>query len=254
MARKYGDNHQLLTDVMGYFIKHLNVSSTKQLIGWMLMIFITTGGCATSSIREEQKQYNEIGPTESIVIVPIGNRSDDVAECVETIFHFICPNLKFFPHEKFVDLLFPWFEPSTFPESQEDLDSLLKNRLVQTRLDPLGVRYVITIRGETVQSDYHHTLPDDWAEPLAQGAYFFLIEADRETDIYASVFDLKEAILLLKAESHKAKTSRYAVWMIIPLYIQPAITEIPACYEIGKKIAQLLSGCDSTGVDKKVED
>jgi hypothetical protein len=253
MAKKFGDNGQLLTDVMGHFIKYSKVSSTRQLIGWMLIIFIAVGGCATSSTREEQKQYNEIVPAASVVVVPIGNRSDNVADCVQSTIQFICPNLHFFPHEKFVDSLFPWFEPSTFPESKEDLDALLKNRLVQARLDKLGVRYVISIYGETVQSEYDHTLPEDWAEILGRGAYFILIEANRRTDIYASVIDLKEARLPLKAESHKAKTRRYAGWfLIIPLYIQPAITEIPACNEIGKKIAKHLSGCDST-VDKEVE-
>ncbi len=253
MATKFGDNWQLLIDVMGPFIKYSKVSSTRQLIGWIFIIFITVGGCTTYSIREEPEQYNEIVPAQSVVVVPIGNRSDNVADYVENILYLICPNLQFFPPEIFVDSLFPWFEPSTFPESKEDLDVLLKNRLVQAKLDKLGVRYVITIRGETVQSEYHSLLGDFFTEPLAQGGGIIFIEADRKTDIYASVIDLKEAILPLKAESHKAKKRRYAgVLVVLPLYIQPAITETPACYEIAKQIAHQLSGCDST-VDKEVE-
>jgi hypothetical protein len=231
---------------MGHFIKYSKLSSTTQFIGWMLIFFLTVGGCATYSIREEPEQYNEIMPENLVVVFPLDNRSDNFAECVENIIYGFCPNLQFFSPEKFADSLFPWFEPSTFPESKEDLNALLKNRLVQARLDKLGVRYVISIHGETFQSEYHSLLGDFFTEPLAGGGGIVFVEAYRETDIYASVIDLKEAILPLKTESHRAKKRRYAgVLFVLPLYIQPAMTEIPTCYEIGKKIAQHLSGCES---------
>jgi hypothetical protein len=235
-------------------MQNSNASSTRRLIGWILIIFIAVAGCATSNIQEkESAQYNAIVPTQSVVVVPIDNRSDKVADCVENILNTFCPNLKFLPLEKFVDFLFPWFEPSTFPKSKEDLDELLTNRLVQSRLDEFDVRYVITIHGETVQSEYQSVIPEDWAEVLAQGAGFLIIEAERRTDIWASVIDIKKARIALKAESHKEKTRRYAAVMIfLPLYIQPAITETPACYEIGKTITQQLLKCNST-VNKEGE-
>jgi hypothetical protein len=231
---------------MGHFIKYSKLSSTTQLIGWMLIFFLAAGGCATYSIREGSEQYNEIMPAKLVVVLPLDNRSDDFAECVENVIYHFCPKLQFFPPKKFADSLFPWFEPSTFPESKEDLNTLLKSRLVQAKLDKIGVRYVISIYGETFQSEYHSLLGDFFTEPLAQGGGIVFFEAYRETDIYASVIDLKEAIFSLKTESHRAKKRRYAgVLFVLPLYIQPAITEIPACYEIGKKIAHQLSGCES---------
>jgi hypothetical protein len=230
---------------MGYFIKYKKLSSTTQLIGWMLIFSLAFGGCVTYNIKEEPEQYNEIMPANLVVVLPLDNRSDNFAECVENIIYGFCPNLQFFHPEKFRDSLFPWFEPSTLPESKEELNALLKNQLVQTRLDKLGVRYVISVYGETFQSDYDTPLPDWVAEPLAGGAYAGYIEAHRETDVWASVMDFKEDRLLLKAESHKAKTRRIAFLLFIPLVITPAITETPACYEIGKTIAQQIPGCES---------
>jgi hypothetical protein len=68
--------------------------------------------------------------------------------------------------------------------------------------------------------------------------------ADRKTDIYATVCDLKEATLIQKTESHKHATHKYLTWTILPLYIKPAITETPACKEIGEEVAKQISGCD----------
>ncbi len=249
MAKRFWDNFQLLTDVMGHFIKCSKASSTRQFIECMLLVLIAAGGCATSSTREEPEKYKEIVPAQSIVVVPIGNRSADVADCVHKAVQRVCPNLQFFPPEKFVDSLFPWFEPSTFPKNKEDLDALLNNGLVQAKIHKLGVRYVISVSGETVQSEFHGIEPDVLQELLFRFGFVY-IEADRKTDIYTSMIDLKEAVMPLKTESHKDKTHKYAWWIVFPLYIKPAITETPACAETGEKIAQQLSGCDST-VDKE---
>ena len=199
-------------------------------------------------------------PAQPFVVIPVGYRADKFADCVQNAIHRVCANLQFFPPEKFVDSLFPWFEPNTAPKNEEDLDALLKNRLVQERIDKLDVRYVITIGGQTSQSECEHVISEDdhFLLKFLYGTLYLaigsvVIEADRRTNIYASVFDLEKAKLPLKAESHKDKTSRYAgVAFIIPLYIQPAITETSACYEIGKTIAQQISGCEPA-VDKEVE-
>ena len=233
-------------------MKCLDISRIAKLIVFFLIPIIAVG-CATSTTRNKYEKNIETAKNEMMVVIPIGNRSVDVAGGVQKAIHSACPSLQFFPHDEFVNLLYPWFEYSTVPKSKDDLNALLKNRLVRERIDKLGVRYVITISGETVQGEFNSMWGDDQnvrdiMYQLTLGLDY--VKADRMTDIDASVFDLKEARLPLKTESHKHKTHKYAWWLVFPLYIKPAITETPACNEIGEKIAQQLPECEPA-VDKK---
>jgi len=237
---------------MRHFLKKSSVSSTRQFTECLLFILITAGGCATSNIREEPEKYNEIAPAQSIVVVPIGNRAVDITECVHEAIQRVCPNLQFFSPERFVNFMFPWFEPGTIPKTKEDLDALRNSDLVRAKIQTLGVRYVIAVSGETVQDSFHGIEPDILQELLVRFGFVY-IEADRKTDIYASMIDLKETVMPLESESHRDKTHKYAWWLIFPLYIKPAITETPACSEIGEKIARQISGCNSTA-DKEVKE
>jgi hypothetical protein len=235
-------------------MKYLDITKIAKLIAFFSILIVAVG-CATSSTRNDYEKNIEAAKKEMIVVIPLGNRAGNVADCVHKAIQGACPNLQFFPFEQFADLLFPWFELGTAPNSKEDLDALLKNSLFQERTDKLGVRYVITISGETFQGEFHSMWGDnqdvrDIMWQLTMGLDY--VKADRKTDIWASVFDLKEARLLLKTESHKYKTHKYAWWLVFPLYFQPAITETPACNEVGEKIAQQLSGCEPA-VDKEVE-
>jgi hypothetical protein len=252
MAKRFGNNCRQLTGLMRHLFKKSNVSSTRQFIECLLFILITVGGCATSSIREQPEKYNEIASAQSIVVVPIGNRAADIAECVHEAIQRVCQNLQFFPPERFVDSMFPWFEPGTFPKTKEDLDALRNSDLVRAKIQTLGIRYVIAVSGETVQDSFHGIEPDVLQELLVRFGFVY-IEADRKTDIYASMIDLKETVIPMEAESHRDKTHKYAWWLVFPLYIKPAITETPACAETGEKIARQISGCNSTA-DKEVKE
>lgn len=221
-------------------IKYSEILPTKELLGCILLVFIAVAGCATSAVRENHEKSKEISRLHKVAVIPLGKRSDDVTDCVKNTLQRICPALQFYPHEEFVDMLYPWFEPDTAPKSKEDLEALFKNRLVQERIASLDVRYVITISGGTSQSKFEGWMPDYFT--LGTGYQ----TAERKTDIYATVCDLKEATLPLTTESHRYQTHKYLWWLVFPIYIYPAITETPACNEIGEKLAIQLQGCNSS--------
>jgi len=227
-------------------MKCLEVSPFSEIIAFLSIVIIAVGGCATSNLREDQEKSKEIAPMQIAAVIPLGHFADDIADCVQKTIQGFCPALKFVHREKFVDTLYPWFEPGTAPQSKEDVNALFNKRLVRESIAKLGVRYVITVGGATFQRDPVVVLPHYFT--LGTGYY----SADRKTDIYATVCDLEETTLTLKTESHKHATHKYLWWMFFPLYIKPAITETPACKEIGEEVAKQISGCDfSIGKENK---
>ena len=206
-----------------------------------MLVSIAVGGCATSNIKAEKNKSLKLGSSEKIVVVSLGNRADDIADCVQKNFKRVCPDLQFFPPEEFADRLYPWFEPGTAPENKEDLQVLYNNRLVRERIERLGVRYVVNISGRTLKSNYYEASSDD----------LFYGSIEQQTDIFVSVCDLKEAELILKTESHSHDIQYLFLIGILPIWI-PASTEAQVCDEIVKKLALQLPGCDPTvGMEKK---
>jgi hypothetical protein len=226
-------------------MKCLEASPFTQIIIFLSIVIIAVGGCTTSNIREGQEKSKELAPMQTATVIPLGHLADDIADCVQHTIQRFCPTLKFIPFEEFVDTMYPWFEPGTAPASKEDVNALFNKRLVRQSIAKLGVRYVITVGGGTFQGDPGGSAQQysDWGF-VFQTTGVFYYTADRKTDIYATVCDLKEATFILKTESHKQATHKYLTWTILPLYIKPAITETPACKEIGEEVAKQISGCD----------
>jgi hypothetical protein len=244
MASESWTNSYQLIDLVERSMKCLEVSPFVQIIAFLLIVIIAVGGCATSNIREDHEKSKEIAPMQIAAVIPLGHVADDIADCVQQTIQGFCPTLKFVPAEEFVYTLYPWFEPGTAPASKEDVNALFNKRLVRQSIAKLGVRYVITVGGGTFQSAPGGTFQhfSDW--DLVTGITgVFYYTADRKTDIYATVCDLEEATLILKTESHKHATHKYLTWGIFPLYIKSAITETPACKEIGEEVAKQISGC-----------
>jgi hypothetical protein len=247
MASEYWTNSYQLIDIVERSMKCLEVSPFSQIIAFLSIVIIAVGGCTTSNIRDAQEKSIEIAPTQIAAVIPLGHLADDIADCVQQTIQGFCPALKFVHRKEFVDTLYPWFEPGTAPQSKEDVNALFNKRLVRQSIAKLGVRYVITVGGGTFQADeggtFDHYRDTSWLD-LAVGAGVIYSTTDRKTDIFATVCDLEEATLILKTESHKQATHKYLTWMILPLYIKPAITETPACKEIGEEVVKQISGCD----------
>jgi hypothetical protein len=225
-------------------MKYLEVSSNMAFIFFFSIALILVGGCATTRVRENQHKPKELSQLQKVTVIHLGKLSEDVADCLEKTLPRICPTLQFFPHEEFVDMLFPWFEPGVIPESKEDLEALLKNRVVQNRISKLGIRYVITLSGRT-KHDYSHSeviIPSIYAHNITKHKY--------STDIWVHVWDLKELELLLKTDSHEHGTSYMGVVYVVPFWIPGRDTEDLVCDEIVEKLTPHLPGCQST-VDKE---
>jgi hypothetical protein len=225
-------------------MKYLEVSTKMFFTLFFSIVLILIGGCSTSSVRENQHKPNELSQLQKVTVIHPGKLSEDVADCIEKTLSGFCPILQFYPHEEFVDTLFPWFEPGVAPESKEDLEALLKNRVVQDRISKLGVRYVIFLSGGTGHSSTR-------SEIFIPGLFGSVTISDEySTDIWVTVCDLKELKLLLKTDSHERGSSYWGFVYVIPFLIPGRNTEDLVCDEIVEKLTPHLPGCRST-VDKQ---
>ena len=132
-------------------------------------------------------------------------------------------------------------EPGTAPESKEDLEALFSNRLVKEKINSLGIRYVVNIRGGMLKYNY----TDDRFE--IPGVFAFLDKShEKRTDAFVSVCDLKESELLLKTESHAHDTEHVMLIGFLPLWIPAKNTDARVCEEIANRLIYQLRICDST--------
>ena len=53
------------------------------------------------------------------------------------------------PAEQFQEAFFPWFEPQNLPKNEADLGALLDREHLRDAITSAGVRYIVTISGET---------------------------------------------------------------------------------------------------------
>ena len=112
------------------------------------------GGCVTSHVEDARETSTGIASDESIVIMAKsyhgGNETEsDYVTCVEKALASGSNKVSVVPHQKFVDELFPWFEPRTVPADTKGLPVLMKRPGVRQTIADLGVRYIIWLDGDT---------------------------------------------------------------------------------------------------------
>jgi hypothetical protein len=143
-------------------------------------------------------------------------------------------------NHKFVDALFPWFEPSTAPTRPEGLTALFNKPLVAAKLAETGVRYVVWFDGETRKTDGGGSIACG-AGPGGAGCIGFGWW-EKESDYVATVWDLKETRSAGTVSTNVTGTSAL-VGAIIPL---PFIARVQgtACDRMADQLRSFLRGDD----------
>jgi hypothetical protein len=143
-------------------------------------------------------------------------------------------------NHKFVDALFPWFEPSTAPTRPEGLTALFNRPLVAAKLAETGVRYVVWFDGETRKTDGGGSIACG-AGPGGAGCIGFGWW-EKESDYVATVWDLKETRAAGTVSTNVTGTSAL-VGVIVPL---PFIARVQgtACDRMADQLRSFLRGDD----------
>ena len=213
----------------------------RETLAFIVTILFTAVGCTTFNLQDTIKGSLHIASYQAIAVLPQGVSPDDmdVAECVARKVQRTTPTPRVIPAQEFRDALFPWFEPTTAPNTPDELGSLLDKRLVQERIVSLGVRYVIFLSGTTAQGDFGG--PFFCGGGYGGGGCFGYIAADRKSHISATIWDLEEADSPGTVDVETSGTIVVPAF-ILPFFVTPAMTETYACSVMGERLARFISG------------
>ena len=212
-------------------------------INILLLLIITTVGCSTTRIDEEVNTAFTISGDESIVLLSnsyhTGNQTElDFMDCLNNSILKKQDTFEIIPTRQFQNLFYPWFEPSTAPQSIEDLPKILGNELVKEKLSAMKIKYLIKITGETKTNASSGALSCA-AGPGGGGCFGFAWWDD--TSAYnASVWDLSQETSVGNVSANVTGTSMIPA-IIIPIPIL-ARTQSNACDGLSDQIVNFFSG------------
>ena len=212
-------------------------------INILLLLIITTVGCSTTRIDEEVNTAFTISGDESIVLLSnsyhTGNQTElDFMDCLNNSILKKQDTFEIIPTRQFQNLFYPWFEPSTAPQSIEDLPKILGNELIKEKLSVMKIKYLIKITGETKTNASSGALSCA-AGPGGGGCFGFAWWDD--TSAYnASVWDLSQETSVGNVSANVTGTSMIPA-IIIPIPIL-ARTQSNACNGLSDQIVNFFSG------------
>lgn len=211
-------------------------------ISILAFFFILISGCSTTRVDEEVNTAFTISDDESIVLLSnsyhTGNQTEmDFMNCLNNSITKKQNSFEIISTKQFQNLFYPWFEPSTAPQSIEDLPKLLSNELIKSKLFDMKIKYLIKITGETKTNASSGALSCA-AGPGGGGCFGFAWWDD--TSAYsASVWDLFQETSVGTVSASVTGTSMIPA-IVIPIPIL-ARTQSNACDGLSDQIVSFFS-------------
>ena len=203
------------------------------------------GGCITSRVEDTRISKTGINAGEGVVIMAksyhLGNETEDkYIECIEKGLASGSTGLRVIPNQKFVDSLFPWFEPRTAPSETKHLPKLMEYPGVAERIAEQKVRYIIWLDGDTERVAGGGSL--SCAAGPGGGGCFGFAWWQNDADYEASVWDL------IELESAGTVTTDVSGTSFMPALILPipliARTQSKACKTLARQLREFILGED----------
>jgi hypothetical protein len=162
-----------------------------------LVVFLAFSltGCITSRVEDARENLTGLTDGQSVVIMAKsyhqGNETEgDYLNCVEKALGAGSKGINVIPHQKFVDNLFPWFEPRTAPANTKGLPALMDRPGVKDAVKDMGVRYVVWLDGDTERVAEGGSL--SCAAGPGGGGCFGFAWWQNDADYEAAVWDLAD--------------------------------------------------------------
>lgn len=213
------------------------------IVAWALPL----AGCMSAVIEESRELPTQIAAGEAVVIlakprIEGAGADDDFMDCVGRGLDKASDSIVVRDNDRFVDDLFPWFEPATAPARPEAVSELLQKPTVGERIAASGVRYLVWLDGGTRRLDGGGSLACG-AAPGAAGCIGFGWW-EKETDYEATIWDLQRARSAGSVGANVTGTSAI-VGAVVPL---PFIARVEgtACDRLADQLYRFFTG-GSTG-------
>lgn len=208
------------------------------------LLMLLLGGCVSSTVQEIREADTAMTAEETIAV--LGRRT--LPSNAETEFSFVsCVSkrlsgggdaINVIDEQAFRDALFPWFEPRTAPANTSDLPELISQPNLASRLEELGLRYLVWIEGDTDRTDSGGSLT--CSVTTAGAGCFGFLTWENDSSYEASVWDIENGTSVGKISSDAVGTS-YMPAVIVPL---PFIARVrsSACNSLGDQLKSFLVG------------
>ena len=210
----------------------------------IIFFFITTliSSCTTSRLEQQVNLPLNLNEGESVVVISnsyhSGNQTEyDFIQCVNKSLSKKQDYFNLIQTEYFQNMLYPWLEPRTAPQTPEDLPEFLSRDLVRGTLETHNVKYLINISGETKTNSSSGAL--SCAAGPGGGGCFGLAWWDDTSSYSASVWDIAQQSSVGSVSATVSGTSVIPA-LIIPIPII-ARTKSSACDGLVKQLLNFLS-------------
>ena len=208
----------------------------------LLIICFLIAGCSTTRIDEEVNAAYSIKEGESIVVLSdsyhTGNKTEnDFMDCLNQSLSKKQNEFNVISTTEFQNIFYPWFEPSTAPQTIEKLPQLLSKQIIKDKLDQLEIKYLVKVTGETKTNASSGALSCA-AGPGGGGCFGFAWWDD--TSAYeASIWDLSQEASVGNLSASVSGTSVIPA-IVIPIPIL-ARTQSSACDGLSQQIVGFFS-------------
>lgn len=186
----------------------------------LLPVFLLLlSGCTSKRIEESRLMATGLGEDEVLVILGRTTHSEHETEesfvdCMVKSLGEGANPLPVMGQDEFRDLLYPWFEPRTAPESVEGLAELVAQPGVSDQILAARVRYLAWIDGSTRTSDSGGSL--SCAVSSVGGGCFGITYWEEDASYQASVWDVKNLSTAGEISADATGTS-YVAGLLLPI-------------------------------------
>ncbi len=208
----------------------------KSVVGGLLLILL--GGCsATTTIDEYRPSSQPIVLDANEQVVVLGRRDAGHYETDREFIDCVAQRMRgsdisVLPEARFIDAIYPWFEPRTAPKGLPRLKKLMQDPMIKTVVNQQSVRYLVWLDGSTETVEKGGSI--SCAVGPGGGGCFGFAQWDKLSVYEAIVWDLEELQEMGRLRVDSEGTS-YLIGAVAPI---PLLTPVKsdACASLGNQL------------------
>ena len=199
---------------------------------------VALGGCGSVTTIDDYRPTTEpinIGQGDKVAILgrrDAGHYETDrgFMECLGK--HLANADFEVMSEERFVDVLYPWFEPRTAPKHLKRLKRLMQEPVVQEKVREERIVYLVWLDGEVETHGMNGAMQCGFG-PMAAGCWGYT-SWDKEAMFEAVVWDLRDLTEEARIRVDSEGTS-YVIGLGAPI---PLLTRVEseACAGLGNQL------------------
>jgi len=209
----------------------------------LVLVAASLAACTSTTVDEFRQGETGIESDESVVVLGRRQASDyetraDFVECVGDRMARGENAINVVPEQEFIDAMFPWFEPRTAPLRTRDLEQLMAEDVVATKMGEFGIRYIVWVDGFTETTDRQGSISCTIG-PGGGGCFGFGTWED-DANFDARVWDVG-SLTNVGTINTDASGQSYLPALVVPIPLIARV-EANACNRLAAQLKQFVNG------------